>query len=158
MKPTKTLDSPKSSGIRTLFFDRVGVFASSVCAIHCIVSGFAMSLLSVLGASGFASARVEIGFLSAALVFGMWAAISGFSKHRKIMPPLLFGAGITMILYRSVVIERLSFASFYDAHQHIHAPNSFSVGLSVIGGGLLIIFHIQNIKLSHNSTCKLHCH
>lgn len=141
---------------KSAILDKIGVFASTACAIHCILSGFAMGLLSVLGATGFASGRVEFGFLVTAATFGLWAAISGFKKHGSWLPPFLFTFGMFMILWRTIVIDNHNLECLLGAHQHLHTPSVLSVAASIIGGSALVIFHIKNMKLAHDCSCKLH--
>ena len=149
----KLINTRSWSGI----LDKLGVFASTVCAVHCILSGFFMGLLSVLGATGFASSRVELGFLFSALILGLWAAISGFRKHHSWLPGSLFSFGMGMILWRTIVIDQHSLACMFEAHHHIHNPTPLSVSASVIGGTALVMFHIINIKLIHAKTCTHGC-
>ena len=49
--------------------DRAGSIASSLCAIHCVLSGVAVSLLTSLGASFIASKSVENLFLLSAAIY-----------------------------------------------------------------------------------------
>ncbi|MGC8035329.1 MerC family mercury resistance protein, partial [Salmonella enterica] len=48
---------------KTFDYDRVGAYASTLCAIHCLITGVGLGLLSVMGLQFFGSAWVESLFI-----------------------------------------------------------------------------------------------
>jgi len=104
--------------------DRAGSIASSLCAIHCVLSGVAVSLLTSLGASFIASKSVENLFLLSAAIFGIWAVITGYKKHFSTLPGIIFVLGVGLLAF-----------SHFGTHNWV---------LSTVGGIVLVSFHIYN--------------
>ncbi len=114
--------------------DHWGTIASTVCAVHCAVTGVAVSVLSVVGFTYLQSPILEWGFLGTAMVFGGWAAVRGYSKHNSWKPIAVFLTGFLLL-----------------AGSHMFAPshgvggnNGMAESLSVIGGLCLVGFHYLN--------------
>ncbi len=100
--------------------DRWGTIASTICAIHCAITGILVSVLSVLGFAFLRSPVLEWGFLGFALLFGMWAAVRGYQRHKQAVPLLVFVMGIGLLI-----------------GSHLVVPLS-------AGGISLIVFHAMN--------------
>jgi hypothetical protein len=114
--------------------DRLGTIASTICAIHCAITGIAVSVLSVIGFSALQSPILEWGFLGFALVFGGWAAVRGYAIHRSWALLAIFTLGIVLL-----------------GGSHLVSPSKPGQGasgitelLSVIGGICLVGFHYLN--------------
>lgn len=114
--------------------DRLGTIASFLCAVHCAITGIAVSVLSVIGFTYLQSPLLEWGFLGFALVFGGWAVVRGYGIHKAFTPALIFVAGFLLLVVSHVVEPR--------------RPDGGSTGyaelLSVLGGICLISFHYFN--------------
>lgn len=122
--------------------DHWGTIASTICALHCAVTGVAVSVLSVVGFTYFQSPILEWGFLGMALGFGGWAAARGYAKHKSWMTLAVFAIGFFLL-----------------AGSHLFAPSHGSSGhngyaelLSVAGGLCLVGFHFLNRKLSNSTS------
>lgn len=131
-----------------LDWDKVGGVASSICAVHCVLTGVALGFLSAIGAEFMASHATEWAFLGLAILAGGFAIRSGIRRHGSWKPSLLFVAGLGAIVVRHL--------SFPHAHVHDHAgavtvcqPPLIATVLSVGGGCLLVAFHVVNSWLSH---------
>ena len=116
--------------------DRWGTIASTICAIHCAITGIAVSVLSIMGFTYLQSPILEWSFLGFALVFGLWAAFRGFSIHKSWAPVAVFLLGFFLL-----------------AGSHIFEPKRPGIGssgitelFSVLGGVSLIAFHFLNRK------------
>jgi hypothetical protein len=116
-------------------YDRLGSIASTICAIHCAISGFALSLVSALGIGFIASEGAELLFILVTLVFGVFAIRSGFRKHGKYWPIGLFLGGALLIASSHLLFS----------HQHV-LPMSRIV--SIAGAICLIAFHVVNHRLA----------
>lgn len=67
--------------------DRLGIWASSLCAVHCLALPILIPLLPLIGASFFAQDWFERTILSLSMIVGFWALLSGFYRyHRQIYP------------------------------------------------------------------------
>ncbi len=114
--------------------DRWGTIASTICAIHCAITGIAVSVLSIVGFTYLQSPILEWGFLGFALLFGGWAAVRGFSRHRSWTPIAIFVAGFVLLAGSHLVTQRRA-----DG-----VPTGLSELFSVLGGVCLVGFHYIN--------------
>lgn len=79
--------------------DRLGIVASCVCAIHCLVTPMVLALLPLLGASFLADEMTENLLLLTAFVIGASSLIPGyFLHHRRALPIAVFGGGTLLIM------------------------------------------------------------
>ena len=108
--------------------DRVGIVASTLCAVHCV--GTAL-LVGVSGVGAlFADERVEVAFCVCAVSVALGALVRGWRRHRSWMPASVGASGIVLLLTaRCVRLE-----------------SSVEVALSVAGGALLTAAHVLNIR------------
>lgn len=113
--------------------DRIGIAATSLCALHCILLPILLPILPLLGLSFLASHEWEHVFLLMTAVLGTVALFSGFKRYHKQFYPfylLYLGVGIYWI------------------------KHNFSENLEpyfIIGGASLIVAaHFINIKLCND--------
>jgi len=119
--------------------DKIGIFASSLCAIHCAVVPLIITLLPLSGLGFLASERLEISMIAIAIVIG--SVSLGFSlirSHKKPLPILLLLLGFSLILTGHYSTEAL---------EHIIIP---------IGVITIAISHYVNWRLT--ITYKSHPH
>ncbi|MBS1700618.1 MAG: MerC domain-containing protein [Armatimonadetes bacterium] len=122
--------------------DRLGTIASTICAIHCAITGIAVSVLSIIGFTMLQSPYLEWGFLGMALVFGCWAAWRGFAKHHSWMPVFIFLVGFVLLGGSHLVV----------AHRADGTPSGYAELFSVLGGVCLVSFHY--INRLHMKSCE----
>ena len=109
--------------------DRVGMVASTLCAIHCVATGL------LAGASGvgalFADERLEIAFCVCAVTVALAALIRGSRRHRSWIPGSVGSSGIALLaLARCARLENAV----------------AETALSVAGGTLLAGAHLLNLR------------
>lgn len=137
----------KSMVSQTLL-DRVGACASTLCAIHCLLTGAAMGLLAVSGLTFLTNPWVEGGFLTVAAVVGVTALWHGIRRHHSWIPATVFVAGIACIAISFLVGHgHVGGSHSHDAHHYHSSP--LGTGLAVAGGLLVAAFHFVNQKLQH---------
>lgn len=108
----------------------MGIWASSLCALHCLLLPVLITLLPFVGASFFADAWFERIILSVSLVIGFWALLSGFYRyHRQIYP--LYSLALGGLIYWNK-----------DMFGHEYEPFTIAVGAI-----LIIAAHMVNLKL-----------
>jgi|TARA_B110000240_G_C13316231_1_gene375036 hypothetical protein len=115
--------------------DRIGITATSLCALHCILLPVLLPALPLLGLSFLADHAWEHVFLIFTAILGSVALFSGFKRyHRKMYPfyLLFIGVGIYWIKH--------DFAEEYEAY------------FIMIGASLIVAAHYINLKLCNN--CK----
>jgi hypothetical protein len=115
--------------------DRIGITATSLCALHCILLPVLLPALPLLGLSFLADHAWEHVFLIFTAILGSVALFSGFKRyHRKMYPfyLLFIGVGIYWIKH--------DFSEEYEAY------------FIIIGASLIVAAHYINLKLCNN--CK----
>lgn len=134
--------SPKNPAILANM-DTVGAVTSLLCAVHCAVLPFVVTLLPLWGLSFLAGARVEWGLLLLASGIGVVSLGSGYRRHRSIRTlALLVGALALLFLGR-----------FGEHLQWSLRPAL----LGVAGGLVLMTAHWLNYRLCRScETCRQH--
>ena len=108
-------------------WDAVGISASLLCGIHCIILPFFLSTLSFLGIELLKNKALEAAMIITSLLVGCWAIIlSGYRKrHRRVWPVLLFATGMFLLLSatlwstsggREIICKALAAVCIVTAH------------------------------------------
>jgi hypothetical protein len=120
--------------------DRLGITATSICALHCILLPVLLPVLSLFGLEFLADHEAEHMFLFATLILGSIALFSGFKRyHRKLYPFFLLFLG-----------------GFVYWHKH-SVEESLEPLMIIVGAALLVGAHLVNLKLCNNCrTCEDH--
>lgn len=134
-----------------LSLDRIGAFASAVCAVHCLLTGIALGLLSVLGLGFVGSIATDAIFFVIALTVGFTAIWHGLKKHHSLTPALIFVAGLVMFL-----VGHFGFGDAHDASARWSNERLAQVIFSVAGGLCIVLFHVVNYRLQKSCGCR-HC-
>jgi len=122
--------------------DKVGAYASAICAVHCLLTGVALGVLSVIGLGFIGSLPAEIGFISTAVLIGSWAILHGIRKHHSYVPALIFSLGITFIAVSHFALPHDDRPGAALTPAHIA-----STVFAVMGGLSLVSFHLVNFRL-----------
>ncbi|MCE9558938.1 MAG: MerC domain-containing protein [Armatimonadetes bacterium] len=130
---------------RALDLDRIGTFASSLCAVHCFLVAVAFGLLPVMGLGFMKDERVDRIFIVSAALIGTLAVFQGYRKHGSLKPASWFILGLSIIL----------FSHTYMHHFHGGSMESLSHGFSVVGGIFLVYYHFLNRRLTKNCDCAV---
>lgn len=85
--------------------DRIGATASFLCAIHCALLPFVLTLLPLLGLGFLASHTFERGFVAFAVMLAMVALVIGYRRHHRRLPLLLAVPGLLLLLLGITVID-----------------------------------------------------
>ncbi len=126
---------------RQLNLDKIGAYASAICAVHCLLTGVALGLLSVVGLDFIGSTTSEVVFLSVAGVVGTTAVVHGIRKHGSFVPSLFFVGAIVCIVM----------SHFVFGHDHI---NPVGTVFAVAGGLAMVAFHLLNQRFHHHCDCR----
>ncbi len=115
--------------------DRIGITATSLCALHCILLPVLLPALPLLGLSFLAGHAWEHVFLLITALLGTVALFSGFKKyHRKIYPFYLLFLGVFI---------------YWIKHDFSEEIQPYFI---VIGASLIVAAHLINLKLCNS--CK----
>lgn len=117
--------------IKTRILDKFGIWASSLCALHCLLLPVLLPVAPLVGASIFAQDWFERSILIISLAVGFWAILSGFYRyHRQVYP--IFSIALGGMIYWNKDILGESMEPF-----------------TVAVGALLIVYaHFANLKLT----------
>lgn len=122
--------------------DKLGIAATSLCALHCILLPILIPALPLLGISFLADHAWEHVFLVITGILGCIALFAGFKRyHRKMYPFYLLILGITI---------------YWQKHSFSEAIQPYFI---IIGASLIVAAHVVNLKLCNScKECKSHSH
>lgn len=81
-----------------LSLEKLGVAATTACAVHCAVTPF-LTLLPLVGLSLLADERIEWTLIGASLVLGLLSLIPDYLRHHRRANPLaIFALGFALVL------------------------------------------------------------
>lgn len=128
--------------------DKLGVIASSVCLVHCLVLPFVLILLPFAGLEYLASNAAHKVLAFFVLLFALTAIVPGYLQHRRktILIAMLFGLSLVMLATFSLAALNLS---------NLETP------LITVGNLILVATHLQNrrhLSKLHNISCHDHVH
>ncbi len=128
--PTPAVDALDAS-------DRVGMFAASLCAVHCALLPLLAAVLPALGISIGGYGDLDQAFVLFASVLGISTVSIGYRRHRVLKAAWPLGAGLLLLWA----------GSFTALHNHSwgHAL------VMTIGGLLLATAHFYNLRLGHRT-------
>jgi hypothetical protein len=112
--------------------------ASTICAVHCLLTGVALGLLSVMGLGFLGSPVAEFSFLTVAVVVGVAAVWHGSKRHHSVIPALMFVTGL---------------ACWLTSHFAFGHGTIGGTVFSVAGGLCLVSFHVLNQRMAHVCGC-----
>lgn len=118
--------------------DRLGIFASAICLVHCLALPGLMSLLPLFVSehSSVFFHRLMLFLIVPTTVYALW---NGARRHHSLLPLLFATIGI-VLLVSEVSLHEMAYTS-----SHLLAP---------IGGAFLIICHLLNIRsCRHSDSC-----
>jgi hypothetical protein len=115
--------------------DRVGATASLLCAIHCVLLPFVLTLLPLVGLEFLAGHTFERVFVTCAALLASVSILVAYRRHRQPQALFLMVPGIALLIF-GIAID-------LDANVVVHT-------VSVVTGGVLVASaHIVNLVLSH---------
>ena len=123
--------------------DRLGIWASVACAVHCLLTPLLLSFSAVF--VHFLPGEEAVHRRLAVLVAGS-AAVAlfyGFRKHRRKRVLLLMAAGLTLIIGTAWFGHRIS--------NHV-----LEVGITLVGSAMLITAHRLNHTFCRACECVPH--
>ncbi|SEP03744.1 MerC domain-containing protein [Mucilaginibacter sp. OK283] len=90
----------------TARIDRIGITASTLCAIHCAVVPLVFTGLPLIGLSFLALPLVEWGMIIFALMIGLYSiGLSYLRIHRRPLPVILLVTGFAIIMLGHVFLS-----------------------------------------------------
>jgi uncharacterized membrane protein YfcA len=121
--------------------DQIGIWASSLCVVHCLLTPVVLSLSTVFAhflPSEELTHRILV--VSIALV-GVIALVRGYRNHKRRRVPLLMVIGLAFIFG----------GALYGEHLPSHATE---VAITLIGSGFMIAAHRTNHTFCRSCSCS----
>ena len=120
--------------LQFISLDKIGMCASAVCAVHCLLIPFFL----IFGLEGMLwwidNEWVELLIISITVSVGSVSFILGYRKHRQHFVPVLFVAGLLLIVNGEAVSQEWLGAT-----------------LSILGAVILIYAHFNNLQLRQHA-------
>lgn len=119
--------------------DRLGATASFLCAIHCALLPFVLTVLPLLGLEFLAGHRFERDFVLFAASLALFALIGGYRRHHHSLPLRLAVPGLALLVLGVVWVSE-------GQHIIVHS-------VMVTCGGLLVASaHFVNLYIDRRHT------
>jgi hypothetical protein len=87
--------SPPAS--RSALIDRVAIFVSGLCLVHCVATLLLVTLLASAGSFFLADPRIHEYGLAIAIALAATALLRGVLRHRRLLPISLGTIGLTLM-------------------------------------------------------------
>ena len=113
-------------------WDKIGISASLVCAVHCVLLPVFFSTLPFLGIEILENPIIEIIVIATSLVVGSWALFNGYRHYRKSWLLVIFVLGIIVLVISNTMITR----------------RSWEIVLKSIAAVAIVTAHIYNWRFS----------
>ena len=119
------------------FFDRLAVLISALCALHCLALPVLLLVFPLLIGSVLTDEDFHRLILWVILPTSVIAVAAARYRHPDTQVLLWVGGGMALLLLAAI-------------WAHDHAPAWVDAGLSTLGGVILAIGHIRNLRLSRH--------
>ena len=123
------------SRLRSLL-DRFGATGSMICAVHCALTPLLLAAIPSLGLSAWLGDGFERGFVLFVTVLGLFSLLWGYRRHRAFRALSLLLAGLAVL-----------WAGAY--YPPLHHPVVLHAIVMTLGGTLVGLAHIVNLRLNH---------
>lgn len=117
--------------IITKYLDILGVSASFLCAIHCVLLPLFLSLGLAGAFPWLQSHSLELALIFSTLVLASWSLLGSWHKHRQIKP---------------IIIATVGFLIIFGVHS---LEGDIAHYFSALGGILIAYAHYVNWRLLH---------
>lgn len=124
--------------------DRLGATGSLLCAIHCALLPALIALLPSLGIAAWLDNGFERGFVVFATLLGLFTIVWGYRRHHAVRALWLLLPGLSL----------LWLATGYGPLHHAVVPHAIAMTL---GGTLVGLAHLANLRLNHGHVHDAHC-
>ncbi|HEU0306251.1 MAG TPA: MerC domain-containing protein [Lysobacter sp.] len=124
--------------------DRLGALGSVLCALHCAAIPLLIALAPSFGAAAWLGGGFELGFVVFATGLGLFSMFWGYRRHGAVRALGLLLPGLAL-LWLAIVYRPL--------HEAV-VPHAMAMTL---GGTLVGLAHLANLRLNHEHVHDAHC-
>ena len=139
MQAEQVIDSKVSNVAQRALYDRIGMMASSLCAIHCVLMPWLLMIAPILAGPILTDAKFENVFVALSILLAGICGYLGCSKHGKWGVMALIAAGAAIL---TIVRMTAPPICCLDDVSWTHAMGS------AFGGSLMAGSHFLNLKFS----------
>jgi len=136
-------ESKSGNWNRVLTFpaDEIGIWASGICMVHCLLTPVVLSL-SAVSVHFLPSEERTHRVLAVSIAFvGALALVKGYRRHKKRRIPLLMAIGLAFIFGGAWFGDRLP-------------SHAIEVVITLIGSGFMIAAHRTNHTFCRHCSCS----
>lgn len=120
--------------------DKLGIVASVTCAVHCSVLPLLLAMSSFTAMEWMMSEWVEWLFFASAILISFWTILPFYHRTKKNGLALMLMIGAALCLLINLLV---------------HSHNGEVQPWSVVGGLLMVLAHIFNLKARQQSACSV---
>lgn len=120
--------------------DSIGVWASALCVIPCVLTPVLLSFSAVFAHLLPSDEKIHRYLAVSIAMIGGAALLSGYRKHRRVHIPVLMGIGLGFIFAGAWWGDRL-------------APHAAEVAVTMVGSGFMIAAHRLNHTFCRSCAC-----
>ena len=124
--------------------DRLGVWTSSLCVVHCVLTPVLISSSAVLAHFLPAEEKVHRSLALLVALFGAIALLVGFRKHGRRRILILMSAGLGCIAAAAWFGDKLP-------------SHGYEVAITMVGSALMITAHRFNHTFCRSCECSTEC-
>lgn len=133
--PPEVMQSPSMTLQKA---DRVGFAASFLCAIHCALWPWLLALAPAFGLELSGWIDLDQAFVIFGSLLGVSTLTMGWRRHRAFHAWLLLVPGLALV--------------WIGAFSPLHTHSTSHAVVMTIGGLLLALAHLVNLRLTHSAT------
>lgn len=136
--------------------DKVAIFLSATCAVHCLLTPIAIIALPIVASSIFANANFHLWMLYLILPSTGIAIFLGCKDHKDKKVILFSSAGLLILIGSTIYQLNLQSDSgiCVICASGGHSLLNPLVWINILGGAFLITAHVRNFKLCRINKCK----
>ena len=125
--------------------DRIGLSASTICAIHCAAMPLMLSALPTLGLGFLAEGAFELAMIATSIIIAAVSLGSSYRVHRKLNPILMMISGGVILVF-----------NFFGHESHSPLMETLHPYIAAFAGLMIASAHWVNMRLC--SSCDVCAH
>jgi len=113
-------------------WDKIGISASLICVVHCILLPIFFSALPFFGIEILENPAIEMITIGISFMAGSWALINGYRQYHKNWLLILFIIGILLLIVSNTIVTK----------------RSLEIALKSVAAAAIVTAHAYNWKFS----------
>ena len=122
------------------YLDRIGVFLSATCLLHCLALPVLLTIAPITQAGLLDEQTFHLVLLWFILPVSLIALGIGCRQHKDLLILLLGGTGLSLLLFTGLV-------------GHSILPPTAERGVTIVAGLILAAAHLRNFKICRATNC-----